>query len=114
MIDHMQRMVNIKTKKQEKDKSKSSGTRSKMGPLLVLMAIFANPAAAANLLRLVRWQMASFAPVVKSQTISKNEASIRYICKDIIVKHAESFNDKTGTDLHYKHVGLGQWMMLVW
>lgn len=34
----------------------------------------------------------------------------RYICKDC----NKTFNDKTGTVLHYKQIDIGRWMLSVW
>ena len=108
-------MVDVKAKKQEQCEPKPSEKHSKMGPLLVLMAIFTNPAATANILRLVRWPDGVFCPYCNKPHNIKRRGKYRtylqrYYCK----KCKKSFNDKTGTILHYKHVGLGQWMMLIW
>ena len=53
-------MVRTKTEKQGNCKSKHPRTYSKMGPLLVLMAIFANHAASAEVFRLVRWSNGAY------------------------------------------------------
>ncbi|MBI1658837.1 MAG: IS1 family transposase, partial [Thaumarchaeota archaeon] len=34
----------------------------------------------------------------------------RYTCKDC----CKTFNDKTGSLLHYKHVSIGNWMLALW
>ncbi|MXX20579.1 MAG: IS1595 family transposase [Cenarchaeum sp. SB0661_bin_35] len=86
-----------------------------MGPQSCIMAIFVNPVAAANLLMLVRWPDGVVCPHCKESSNIKKRGRYmtclqRYYCKDC----KRSFNDKTGTILHYKHVGPGQWMMLVW
>ena len=101
--------------KQEKGKPKSPEGSSEMGPLSVIMSIFTKPVTAANLFRMVWWSDSVFCPQCKkSDNITKRgkyQTHLqRYRCK----KCRKSFNDKTGTILHYKHVGLGQWMMFVW
>ena len=52
-----------------KSKVQSFKNSSKMGSLLVLMSIFANPAASAEVLRLVRWPTVSFAQRVESRSM---------------------------------------------
>ena len=79
-----------------------------MGPLLVTMMVFTTPIIVSNLLRMVRWPDGVVCShCEKSSHIKKRD-------KYILQKLQKSFNDKTGTILHYKHVRLGQWMMLVW
>ena len=85
-----------------------------MEPLLVLMSVFTNPVASAEVLRLVRWPDGAFCPTCgKSQYVKKRgkyQGHLqRYHCK----KCKKSFNDKTGTILYNKHIGLGQWLMFI-
>ena len=108
-------MVNTKTEKRGNCKPKHPRKHSKMGPLLVLMMIFTNSAASAEVFRLVRWPDDVFCPRCQELDNIKKRGKYRkhlqrYHCKAC----GKSFNDKTKTDVHYKHVGLGQWMMLVW
>ena len=72
-----------------------------MGPLLVLMSIFANPAASAEVLRPVRWPDGVVCPICGESQYVKKRGKYqghlqRYHCK----KCKKSFNDKTGTILH--------------
>ena len=99
-------MTGVKTKRQEQSRSKPSGKRSKMGMLSVIMTMPINPAAAADLLRLVRWPDGVVRPHCKKSLNIKKRGMYktclqRYYCKDC----KKSFNDKTGTILHYKHIG---------
>ena len=108
-------MAYTKTEKQAQCKSKSPRKHSKMGPLLVLMSIFTNPAASAEVFRLVRWPNGVYCPECQKPDNIKRRGKYkkhlqRYHCKTC----GKSFNDKTGTILHYKHVGLGQWLMFIW
>ena len=61
-----------------------------MGPLLVLMSIFVNHAASAEVLRLVRWPDGVFCPTCGESQYVKNVASIRDTCKDTIVKNVKN------------------------
>lgn len=89
-------------------------TSTVRGPLLALFAMFADGAAAAELFRIVRWNDRVFCPkcgennVVKYCRYQKNLQ--RYTCKDC----CKTFNDKTGTILHYRHIGIGNWMLALW
>ena len=86
-----------------------------MGPLSVIMSIFTKPVATANLFRMVRWPDGVFCPYCKkSDNITKRGKYKTYLQRYRCKKCKKSFNDKTGTILHYKHVGLGQWIMFVW
>ena len=94
-------MVCTKTEKQKKSKAQSFKNSSKIGPLLVLMSIFINPAASAEVLRLVRWPDGVFCPTCGESQYVKNVASIRNTCKDTIVKKCkkiiqrQDWNDST-------------------
>ena len=86
-----------------------------MDPLLILMSILTNPVASVKIFRLVWWPNGIYCPECKKSDNVKKSGKYRkhlqrYHCKTC----EKSFNDKTGTDIHYKHIGLGQWMMLVW
>ena len=88
------------------------------GPLLALMMVFASPSAAAKLFQTVRWANGLACPhCVKDGREGENVTKYckyghlqRYVCKDC----GRTFNDKTGTLLHYKHIMVGEWMLAIW
>ena len=61
-----------------------------MGPLLVLMSIFANPAASAKVLSWFDGLTVSFVQYAKSRSVLKSVANIRDTRKDAIVKNVKS------------------------
>ena len=77
------------------------------GPLLALFVLFADSAAAAELFRMVRWHGGVFCPDCKHKNVVKyclyQKHLQQYTCKDCM----KTFNDKTGTVLHYRHISLG-------
>ena len=84
------------------------------GPLLALLVLFADSAAAAELFRMVRWYGGVFCPDCKHKNVVKyclyQKNLQRYTCKDC----CKTFNDKTDSLLHYKHVSIGNWMLALW
>jgi len=84
------------------------------GPLLLLLALFADMAATAELFRTVRWANGLFCPRCGGVDIvryCRYQGHIRrYTCKGC----RRTFNDKTGTILHYRHIRMGDWMLAVW
>lgn len=99
-------------------KQGSGANRRGPGPLLSLLALFANAAAAAELFQTVRWAGGLACPRCtadgsKGRNVTKYcryGHLQRYICKDC----NKTFNDKTGTALHYRRIGIGDWMLAVW
>ena len=81
------------------------------GPLLALFVLFADGAAAAELLRIVRWHGGVFCPDCGLNNVAKyclyQKHLQRYTCKDCM----KTFNDKTGTVLHYRYISIGNWMV---
>ena len=78
-----------------------------------LLMLFSTPDAAAELFRAVRWINGLACPTCGKRNITKYckyGYLQRYECKDC----KKTFNDKTGTILHYKQVNLGEWMLAVW
>ena len=84
------------------------------GPLLALFVLFADSAAVAELFRMVRWHGGVFCPDCGLNNVAKyclyQKHLQRYTCNDC----RKTFNDKTGTVLHYRHVSLGNWMLALW
>ncbi|MXX20262.1 MAG: IS1 family transposase [Cenarchaeum sp. SB0665_bin_23] len=84
------------------------------GPLLLLLALFADMVATAELFRTVRWANGLFCPRCGGVDIvryCRYQGHIRrYTCKGC----RQTFNDKTGTILHYLHVRMGDWMLAIW
>ena len=84
------------------------------GPLLTLLALFADADATAELFRRVRWMNGLVCPDCTSENVirhGKYKGNLqRYRCKDCTL----TFNDKTGTPLHYKRISMGKWMLSVW
>ena len=80
------------------------------GPLLALFVLFADGAAAAELFRMVWWHGGVFCPDCELYNVIKycpyQKHLQRYTCKDC----CKTFNDKTGTILHYRHISIGNWM----
>ena len=68
-------MAYTKTEKRVQFKSDSPRKHSKMGPLLVLMSIFTNPVALAEVFRPVRWPNGVFCPHCIELDNIKNAAS---------------------------------------
>lgn len=99
-------------------KQEGKADRRGLGPLLALMALFASPSAAAKLFQTVRWANGLACPhCVRDGREGKNVTKYckygylqRYVCKDC----NKTFNDKTGTPLHYKHTMVGDWMLSIW
>ena len=77
------------------------------GPLLCLMALFYDPEATAELFRTIRWVHGVFCPHCKNTPVMKHgryrKHLRRYLCKDC----GRTFNDKTDTILHYRHIWMG-------
>lgn len=84
------------------------------GPLLLLLALFADMAATAELFRTVRWAnglLCSRCGGVDIIRYCRYQGHVRrYTCKSC----RRTFNDKTGTILHYRHVRMGDWVLVVW
>lgn len=84
------------------------------GPLLAPLALFADSAAAAELFRMVRWNVGVFCPDCGLNNVAKyclyQKHLQRHTCKDC----KKTFNDKTGTVLHYRHISIGNWMLALW
>ena len=84
------------------------------GPLLALFVLFADSAAVAELFRMVRWHGGVFCPDCGLNNVAKyclyQKHLQRYTCNDC----RKTFNDKTGTVLHYRHISLGNWMLALW
>lgn len=82
--------------------------------MLSLMALFMDSDAAAELFRKVRWAGGLICPHCDRKNVTKYcmyKGNIRrYKCKDC----KRTFNDKTGTILHYKQIDIGGWMLSVW
>ena len=101
-------MTSKTTQKQEDKKG--------LGPLLALLVLFADADAVAELFRRVRWINGLVCPNCPKRNTNvtkycKYKGNIqRYICKDCHI----TFNDKTGTILHYKRISMGKWMLSVW
>ena len=101
-------MASKTTQKQEDKKG--------LGPLLALLVRFADADAVAELFRRVRWINGLVCPNCPDRNTNitkycKYMGNIeRYICKDCNI----TFNDKTGTILHYKRISMGKWMLSVW
>ena len=101
-------MTSKTTQKQEDKKG--------LGPLLALLVLFADADAVAELFRRVRWINGLVCPNCPKRNTNvtrycKYKGNIqRYKCKDCHI----TFNDKTGTILHYKRISMGKWMLSVW
>ena len=84
------------------------------GPLLCLMALFYDPGATAELFQTVRWAHDVFCPHCKNNPVIKHDRCRkrlqRYLCKDC----GRTFNDRTDTILHYRHIWMGNWMPALW
>ena len=95
-------------------KQKDNAGREKgPGPLMALLTFFCKPDAAAELFRKIRWANGLACPKCGKQNVTKYckyGYFQRYTCKDC----KKTFNDKTGTILHYKQVNLGERMLAVW
>ena len=102
-------MTCVTTQKQKDGTGRKNGP----GPLMSLLMLFCQPDAAAELFRVIRWINGLVCPTCGGQNVTKYckyGNSQRYTCKDCDI----TFNDKTGTFLHYKQVNLGEWMLAVW
>ena len=95
-------------------RAKTQKASSGRGPLLALFVLFADSAAAAELFRTVRWHGGVFCPDCGLNNVAKycryQNHLQRYTCKDCRM----TFNDKTGTVLHYRHISIGNWMAALW
>ena len=95
-------------------RAKTQKASSGRGPLLALFVLFADSAAAAELFRMVRWHGGVFCPDCGLNNVAKyclyQNHLQRYTCKDC----KKTFNDKTGTILHYRHISIGNWMVALW
>ena len=95
-------------------RARTQRASSERGPLLALFVLFADGAAAAELFRMVRWHGGGFCPDCGLNNIAKyclyQKHLQWYTCKDCNM----TFNDKTGTILHYKHVSIVNWMAALW
>ncbi len=83
------------------------------GPLLLLPVLFADAVAVAELFRTVRWANGIACPHCTGEHINIHanyKGLKRYRCKGC----GRTFNDKTGTILHYTHIEMGNWMLAVW
>ncbi len=78
------------------------------------MALLYDPGATAELFRTVRWAHGVFCPHCKNSPVIKHgryrKHLWRYLCKDC----CRTFNDKTDTILHYRHIWMGNWMLALW
>ena len=74
---------------------------------MLLLALFADMVATAELFRTVRWANGLLCPHCGGTDIVRycryQRHSRRYMCKGC----SRTFNDKTGTILHYRHVRMG-------
>ena len=81
---------------------------------MLLLALFADMAATAELFRTVRWAGGLFCPHCGGTDIVRHcryQGHVRrYTCKDC----SRTFNDKTGMILHHRHVRIGDWMLALW
>ena len=80
---------------------------------MTLLILFSKPDAAVELFRKVRWANGLACPKCDKQNVvkyCKYGPFQRCTCKDCNI----TFNDKTGTILHYKQVNLGEWVLSVW
>ena len=84
------------------------------GPLLCLMALFCDPGATAGPFRAVDRAHGDFCPRCRNNPVIKHgryrKHLQRYLCKDC----GRTFNDKTDTILHYRHIWMGNWMLALW
>ena len=95
-------------------RAKTRKASSGRGPLPALFVLFADSAAAAELFQVVRWRGGVFCPDCGLNNVAKyclyQNHLQRYTCKDC----KKTFNDKTGTVLHYRHISIGNWMAALW
>ena len=79
-----------------------------------MMLMLTNMDAAAELFRKARWAGGFACPNCGSKNITKycryQKSLQRYTCKGC----NRTFNDKTGTLLHYKHIDIQTWIISVW
>jgi len=77
------------------------------GPLLALFVLFADSAVAVELFRMVWWHGEVFCPDCRLNSVAKyclyQKNLQRYTYKDC----CKTFNNKTGTVLHYRHISIG-------
>ena len=78
------------------------------------MALHYDPGATAELFRTVHRAHGVFCPHCKNSPVIKHgryrKHLWRYLCKDC----CRTFNDKTDTILHYRHIWMGNWMLALW
>lgn len=86
----------------------SEGSRAPAVPLV----LFGDAEAAAELFRRVRWADGVHCPKSHTDIVKfcKYGEFQRYTYKTC----EKTFNDKTGTLLYYRHIGVGDWMLAVW
>ena len=84
------------------------------GPLLCLMALFCDPGATAGLFRMVRWAHGLFCPHCRDNPVIKHGRYRRCLQRHPCKGCGRTFNDRTGTILHYRHIWLGNWMLALW
>ena len=79
-----------------------------------IMLLLTSMNEAAELFRKARWANGLVCPNCNSKNITKycryQKSLQRYTCKEC----NRTFNDKTGTLLHYKHIDIQTWMTSVW
>ena len=106
-------MTCVAVQKQRKPGSAKDGNGGP-GPLLCLMALFYDPGATAELFQTVRRAHGVFCSHCKNNPVIKHgryrKHLQRYLCKDC----GRTFNDKTDTILHYRHIWMGNWMLALW
>ena len=88
--------------------------RKESSPILHLLALFADMAVAAELFRMVRWASGLSCPHCGGTDIVRHcryRGHVRrYTCKGC----SRTFNDKTGTILHHRHIRMGDWLLALW
>ncbi len=81
---------------------------------MLLLALFADMSVAAELFRTVRWASGLSCPHCGGTDIVRycryRGHVRRYTCKGC----SRTFNDKTGTILHHRHIRMGDWLLALW
>ena len=98
----------------QREPESAKGGNGGLGPLLCLMALFYDPWATAELFWTVRWAHGVFCPLQeqpgdKARPVPETPPAL-YHCKDC----GKTFNDKTDTILHYRHIWMENWMLALW
>ena len=98
----------------QKDPGSAKDGNCGPGPLLCLVALFCDPWATAELFRTVDRAHGVFCPHCKNSQVIKRGRYRRHLrrhpCKDC----GRTFNDKTDTIMHYRHIWMVNWMLAVW